>query len=102
MAVETTAARLWESLHDKHGFYGLLFDGKKLALRVTAEADVDALEAQVQFITQDTQENVRRPISGQQWWRIDTGVGAEPPPLRVRRTDSQRVPLPGPACGGPT
>jgi hypothetical protein len=61
-------AQLWEALRAEHGFMGLLPSGGDIAVRVTAEANVEALQSQLTFKLGDAR--FRRAIPGQRWWRL--------------------------------
>ena len=68
---------LWDALHNKLGVYGLLVNGKDVAVRVSAEADVAALQAQLCATLDDVQATFRRPVPGQRWWRLGPLTEAE-------------------------
>ena len=68
---------LWDVFHNKLGVYGLLASGKDVAVRVSAEADVAALQAQLCATLDDVKATFRRPIPGQRWWRLGPLTEAE-------------------------
>jgi hypothetical protein len=70
------APRLWEVLRDVPGFYGLLADGKDLAVRVSADADRGAVQTQVTFALGDA-ATVRSAEPGVRWWRLGPLTDAE-------------------------
>ena len=49
---------------------GLVLSGCNVALRVTKEADLKELEAQLRHSLQDNQAAFRMATPGQQWWRL--------------------------------
>ena len=69
--------QLWTSLSSQPGFFGLVSDGNDIALRVSADADLYALQLQVQFVVKDEKASLHRPISGQRWWRLGPLTDAE-------------------------
>ena len=69
------APRLWTALHDVPGFYGLLADGKDLAIRVSEEADRTSIQAQVHLVVGQT--SVRTAEPGVRWWRLGPLTEAE-------------------------
>ena len=68
---------LWDAFHNKPGVFGLLASGKDVALRISAEADVAALQAQLGATLNDVAAQFRRPIPGQRWWRLGPLTEAE-------------------------
>ena len=68
--------KLWEALRDIAGFYGLLVDGRDLAVRVSAEVDKLQVQSQVQFILGET-ARMRSAEPGLRWWRLGPLAEAE-------------------------
>jgi hypothetical protein len=68
---------LWKAFSNKPGVFGLLAGGKDVALRVSAEADVAALQAQLGVTLGNTKAAFRGPQSGQRWWRLGPLTHAE-------------------------
>jgi hypothetical protein len=62
--------RLWEALHARPGVVGLLVSERDVAVRITAEADVANLRAQLQFVPNDRAAEFHRPVPGLRWWRL--------------------------------
>ena len=69
--------RLWDVLREHSGFFGLLYEGKDLAVRVSSEADVPALQAQLRFAVQDDKAQFKQATMGQRWWRLGPLADAE-------------------------
>jgi hypothetical protein len=68
--------KLWEALQAVDGFYGLVADGKDLALRISASADRAVLQSQVQFVL-GSEAKVRSSEPGLRWWRLGPLADAE-------------------------
>ena len=62
--------KIWEAVYKLPGVYGLLPSSKDVAVRVTGEADVSMVQAQLQFVFGDSGVQFRRAIPGQRWWRL--------------------------------
>ena len=62
--------KIWEAVYKLPGVYGLLPSSKDVAVRVTGEADVSMVQAQLQFVFGDSGVQFRRAIPGQRWWRF--------------------------------
>ena len=69
--------RMWEVLREQSGFFGLVYEGKDLAVRVSAEADVSSLQAQLRFAVQDDKAHFKQAAAGQRWWRLGPLTDAE-------------------------
>ena len=69
--------RIWEVLRDQAGFFGLVFEGKDVAVRVSTEADVSALQVQLRFAMQDEKAQFKQAAVGQRWWRLGPLTDAE-------------------------
>ena len=69
--------RIWEVLRDQAGFFGLVYEGKDLAVRVSSEADVSALQVQLRFAMQDEKAQFKQAAAGQRWWRLGPLTDAE-------------------------
>ena len=57
---------MWEALKSVTGFYGLVMDGRDLALRISASADRVVLQSQVQFVLA-AEARVRSSEPGLRW-----------------------------------
>jgi hypothetical protein len=68
---------LWKAFRNKPGVYGLLASGNDVALRVTAEADVAALQAQLCVTMDNPKAAFRHRVDGQRWWRLGPLTEAE-------------------------
>ena len=53
-----------------HRVFGLLAASKDVAVRVSAEADMTTLQAELQFLLGDKEAKFRRATPGQRWWRF--------------------------------
>ena len=71
------ASVLWDALYEQPGLTGLVTNGKGLGLRVTPQADVAAMLAQVRHVANDDKVFVRRPVAGARWWRLGPLTDAE-------------------------
>ena len=69
--------RLWEALKDERGVVGLLASGQDVAVRVTSEANLEALQVQLRFVAQDGGATFRRATPGLRWWRLGPLTEAE-------------------------
>ena len=110
-------ARLWQELHDVHGFFGLYTDGKDVAIRVSPEADRAVVQAKVNFALQ-VATPLRTAEPGVRWWRLgpltedelwrvkalilETGLELVRPELRVARMGWFRYAVFFPGRGEPT
>ena len=56
---------LWKALHDQPGIFRLLLGGRDVAVRVTAEADITALQAKLRFALNEQTAEFRRPVPGE-------------------------------------
>ena len=61
--------RLWDALRDMTGFFGLVVEGKDLAVRVSAELDRRLLQSQVEFVL-GSAVKLHSPAFGARWWRL--------------------------------
>ena len=61
--------RLWEALREMPGFFGLVADGKDLAIRVSAEADRKVIQSQVDFVL-GGEVKLHSPLPGGRWWKL--------------------------------
>ena len=68
---------LWEVFKDKEGFAGLLLAGRDLALRVTHNANVEQLQAQLALFLGGSEGRFRQAVKGQKWWRLGPLTEAE-------------------------
>ena len=69
------APRLWTALRDMPGFYGLVADGRDLAIRVSMEADRTMIKAQVDLVVGNATLRTAEP--GVRWWRLGPLTEAE-------------------------
>ena len=72
--------RIWGAVKDLPSVVGLLPGDKDVAIRVQAGCPPEALQAvqaQVQFVLEDKQAQLRRPVPGQRWWRLGPLTEAE-------------------------
>ena len=69
--------RLWEAFKAEPGFAGLLPMGKDVAVRVTAAANVQELQALLRIALGDVQAQFRRAVPGQRWWKLGPLSDAE-------------------------
>ena len=63
------APQLWQAVQDTPGFFGLLLDGKDLAIRVSEVADRALLQAKVSFVLPST-VTLRCAEPGVRWWKL--------------------------------
>ena len=75
------APKLWQAVQDTPGFFGLLADGKDLAIRVSEVADRALLQAKVSFVLPSAVQ-LRSAEPGVRWWSLGPLTEAEL--LRVR------------------
>ena len=66
------AADIWVAVREMPGVVGLYADpnGKDVAVRVTAEADVTQVQAQLRHGLQDDTVSFRRAVAGLRWWKL--------------------------------
>ena len=90
--------RIWGSVKDLPAVVGLLPGDKDVAVRVEAGCSpeaVQAVQAQVQFVLEDKQAQLRRPVPGQRWWRLGPLTEAECWRLQEMVAATGLVPLRG-------
>ena len=68
--------QLWEALKEVPGFFGLVVDGRDLAVRVSLGADRRLVNSQVQFVL-GAGTQLRSPVPGLRWWRLGPLTEAE-------------------------
>ena len=111
-------AKLWEAVHDQPGVFGLVADGKDLAVRVTGEAQLESLQSQLRFVLDNQGAQFRRAEPGLRWWRLgplsdaelwrvkdliaQTGLQLARAELRMARMGPFRSAVFFPATGQPT
>ena len=59
------------------GGFGLVADGKDLAVRVTQEANLESLQSQLRFVLDNQGAQFRRAEPGLRWWRLGPLSDAE-------------------------
>jgi hypothetical protein len=62
--------RLWEAIKDMPGVFGLLPAEKDLAVRITEDADLRALQGHLGHLTGDVKASFRQATPGARWWRL--------------------------------
>ena len=90
--------RIWGAVKDLPSVVGLLPGDKDVAVRVQAGCSpeaLQALQAQVQFVLEDKQAQLRRPVPGQRWWRLGPLTEAECWKLQEMVAATGLVPLRG-------
>eukprot|EP00667_Euglena_gracilis_P003624 EG_transcript_3634 len=65
-----SASRLWESVHDIQGVYGLVVTDKDAAIRVLGEADRPSIEAHVHLVLGDRKTTLHQATPDLRWWRL--------------------------------
>ena len=90
--------RIWGAVKDLPSVVGLLPGDKDVAIRVQAGCPPEALQAvqaQVQFVLEDKQAQLRRLVLGQRWWRLGPLTEAECCRLQEMVAATGLVPLRG-------
>jgi hypothetical protein len=66
------AADIWAAVHEQRGVVGLYVDpnGKDVAVRVTEEADVSQVQAQLRHGLRDDTASFRCAVPGLRWWKL--------------------------------
>lgn len=64
-------------MHYQPGFMGLVADGGDLAVRMTLDANAEALQAQLRFAMREEAVAVRTAVPGMRWWRLGLLTDAE-------------------------
>ena len=63
--------KIWAAVRSEPGVAGLLAQGRDVAVRVTADADIRMLEAQVNHALGAKGDfKFRRAVTGQRWWKL--------------------------------
>ena len=68
--------KVWEALRATEGFFGLVADGKDIAVRVAPDADRAVVQSQLQFVL-GTECKLRASEPGLRWWRLGPLTDAE-------------------------
>lgn len=66
------AADIWAAVREQPGVVGLYADpnGKDVAVRVTVDADVSQVQAQLRHGLRDDTVSFRRAVAGLRWWKL--------------------------------
>lgn len=86
---------LWDTFHGKKGVVGLYLQGRDVALRVTKDAHVPELQAQLRHMMNDTGASFRMATPGSRWWRLAPLTEAETWRVRDMITQLGLAPLHG-------
>ena len=73
----TQADTVWQALHQSSGFYGLLAGGADVAVRVSAEANLSAMQSKVQFKLDNSKLSFAVANPEARWWRLGPLTAAE-------------------------
>ena len=71
------ADMVWQALHDSPGFFGLLAGGADIAVRVTNEANLSAMQSKVQFKLDNAKLSFAVANPDARWWRLGPLTAAE-------------------------
>ena len=63
------AAELWRKVQDMTGVVGLMVAAKDLAIRVTSEANIQHVQAQLRMVC--NQARLHTPVTGARWWCLE-------------------------------